>query len=443
MSENTQEEIMQEDSAQKNISQEDGVQEENVTELTKEELDELLVEEKRRGRNQGISISLLAFAVISIVIIAVLSFAGKSSIKSDSELIDKGTAQKMDSLWKMIDKYYLWDDDVNVSAARDNMYKGIMNSLGDPYTVYYTKDEYAELTEDYMGEYSGIGAYIAQNQDTMEAYISRPMPSSPAEEAGLVANDYIYEVDGENVIGQDLNLIVSKIKGPEGTTVDIGVKHNNEGEIETFTIERRKIEIVRLESEMLEDNIGYIWIYEFETNTDKQFDKAYNELKEQGMQGLIVDLRDNPGGDVNVVLNLCDKFLDDGIMIYTKTKYGISEKFKADAACEKIPMVIITNQNSASASEIFTGVMKERGVATVVGNVTFGKGIVQALFELSDGSGLKITESEYYLPNDECIHGVGITPDFEVDLDYKAYRQDKSNDAQKKKAIEVMKGLIK
>ena len=416
------------------------VKDEVVEEMLEEELDELLAEEKRKGRLQGLSISFLIFAILAVVIVLIV---GKGGSRAKSKLIDDKAIDKADFIWRSIDKYYLWDEDIQADKAREAMYKGMVNSLGDQYSVYYTEEEFSELTEDYSGEYSGIGAYISQNQETMEAYISRPMPGSPAEEAGLVANDYIYEVDGENVVGQDLNLIVSKIKGPEGTTVDIAVKHNNKGELDVITVERRKIEVARIESEMLEDNIGYIWIYEFEQKTDTQFNKAYDQLKEQGMEGLIVDLRDNPGGDLDVVIRMCDKFLDGGMIVYTKTKNGKGDEYKADSECEKIPIVIITNENSASASEIFTGALKERGVAKVVGNTTFGKGIVQALFSLGDGSGLKVTESEYYLPNDECIHGVGITPDYEVDLDYEAYYKDKANDAQKQKAIEVMKGLLK
>lgn len=421
---------------------EEEIREESSAEITVEELEELLKEEKKSGRAQGIFLTLLVTAVVAAILVAIFAFAGNKGVKSASGIIDQAAVNKMDSLWRMIDKYYLWEEDVDIDVAKNNMYKGIMNSLGDPYSVYYTQEEYAELTEDYSGEYSGIGAYIAQDQDTQEAYISRPMPGSPAEEAGLQPNDYIYEVDGENVVGQDLNIIVSKIKGPEGTTVDITVKHNNEGEPEVITVTRRKIEVARLESSMVDDNIGYIWVYEFEQKTDTQFNKAFDALKEQGMEGLIVDLRDNPGGDLDVVIRMCDKFLDGGTIVYTKTKDGKGETFTADSKCEELPLVILTNGNSASASEIFTGSLKERGVAKVVGNTTYGKGIVQALFALADGSGVKITESEYYLPNDECIHGKGITPDYEVDLDYEAYYKDKT-DAQKDKAIEVMKGLLK
>lgn len=418
----------------------EALSDEAIAELTSEELDEILSKEKSRGRLQGIIISLAIISAIAIIGILIVSFTGGFKSKK-SQIVNDEVVEKTDYLWKMIDKYYLWDEDKDIKKAQDAVYKGIVSSLDDPYSVYYTKEEFEELSESYSGEYSGIGAYVSQDPDTMESYIARPMPNSPAEEAGLLPNDYICEIDGENVVGQDLNVVVAKIKGPEGTTVDIGIRHENKGEIETITVERRKIEVVRLESEMLEDNIGYIWIYEFEGKTMSQFEEAYNKLKEDGMQGLIVDLRDNPGGDLDVVINLCDKFLGDGLILYTKDKNGKNQEFIADADCEKIPMVIITNENSASASEIFTGCLKERGIAKVVGKNTFGKGIVQALFELQDGSGIKITESEYYLPNDVCIHGVGIAPDYEVDLDYDAYLKDKT-DAQKDKAIEVMKELL-
>lgn len=420
--------------------EDDILDEERIAELTSDELEEILHREKKRGRTQGIILTLVAVSVCVFIAFFITTLFGGKKIKSN--LITEDVIKKSDYLWKMIDRYYLWEEDENIENAQNAIYSGIVDSLGDPYSVYYTKEEFEDLLEGYSGEYSGIGAYITQNQDTLEAYISRPMADSPAEEAGLKANDYIYEVDGENVLGQDLNLIVSKIKGPEGTEVKIGVKHENEGEIETFTVTRRTIEVAVLESEMIENNIGYIWIYEFEDKTKSQFDKAYTKLKEDGMEGLIVDLRDNPGGDVEIVVSLCDEFLEDGMIIYSKDKNGKNQEYTADAACEKLPIVIITNENSASAAEIFTGALKDRGVAKVVGKTTFGKGIIQAVFELPNGDGLKITEAEYYLPSEVCIHGVGIKPDYEVELDYEAYKKDKT-DAQKDKAIEVMKELLK
>ena len=415
---------------------------ESVTELTSDEIEELLKEEKRRGRNQGISIAVLVMAIISVIVCSCIALSGGIR-KNKSDLLTDDVTKKVDYLWNMMQRNFLWEEDVDSQKVIDQMYKGMLNSLEDPYSVYYTKEEFDELMEDSSGEYSGIGAYISQNQQTLETYISRPMPGSPAEEAGLAPNDYIIEVDGENVAGQDLNIIVSKIKGPEGTTVDLTILHENTGEPEVITVARRKIEVARLESEMIGDDIGYIWLYEFEGNTLEQFNKAFDQLKNDGMQGLIIDLRDNPGGDLDVVVKLADKFIGDGNICYTKDRNGKGQVFKADAACEELPIVIITNANSASASEIFTGSLKDHGVAVVVGKNTFGKGIVQGLYGLYDGTGVKITESEYYLPNDECIHGKGIAPDYEVDLDYEAYREDKSNDTQKNKAVEVMRELLK
>ena len=422
------------------VTEEQQASEDITTELTREEFDALIKKAEKKGKRKAFR---LVFVLVAIVVILSLCVSAiKLYLKNDSGFDYKSFQTKSSYLWKIVNTYYLWKDDVDSDEAVENMYRGLINSLGDPYSVYYSKEEFSELTESYNGEYSGIGAYISQNMDTLEIYISRPMPGSPAEEAGLLPNDYIYEVDGENVVGQDLNVVVSKIKGPEGSTVDIGIKHDNKGEIETVTVGRRTIEVTMVEHEMLEDNIGRIWILEFEGKTLSQFEKAYDDLISQGMEGLIIDLRDNPGGDLDVVTKLADKFLDEGIIVYTKNRNGKGDVFKSDAECEKIPIVILTNKNSASASEILTGSLKDRGVAVVVGETTFGKGIVQSVLSLADGSGIKITDSEYYLPNDECIHGVGITPDYEVDLDYAAYRKD-GTDAQKDKAIEVMKGLLK
>lgn len=408
-------------------------------EISREEFKKLLKKAEKKGKRKAFLTMLIILVILIFVIVGGLfSIVGNVG----NGITDKYFNAKAKSLWAIVEKYYLWDEDIDIKKAQDGMYKSMIESLEDPYSTYYTKEEFDELNESYTGEYSGIGAYISQNINTKELYISKPMPGSPAEEIGLLANDYIYEVDGENVVGQDINLVVSKIKGPEGTTVDIGVKHDNKGEIETYTVERRTIEVAMIEYEMLEDGIGKIWILEFEGKTFAQFEKAYNDLKSQGMKGLIVDLRDNPGGDVEIVTKLSDMFLDEGMIFYLKDKNGKTEEVKSDAACEKLPIVILTNENSASASEIFTGALKDRGVATVVGKNTFGKGIVQSVLALPDGTGIKITEAEYYLPNDECIHGVGIAPDYEVDLDIAAYRKD-GTDAQKDKAIEVMKELLK
>lgn len=410
--------------------------------ITAAEFEEIKKRERKNGRIQGTITTLIIVAAIVFVLVVakvILGFLGITLFGSRG-ITGKKTTDKADNLWRMVERYYLWDADED--AAVENMYKGMLNSLGDPYSVYYTKEEFDDINESSSGKYSGIGAYVAQNMDSMDTYISNPMPGSPAEEAGLLPGDYIYEIDGEDVRGLELNVVVSKIKGPEGTDVVLSVYREGEKELLDITVTRRTIEVSMLESRMLDDNIGYIWLYEFEKIAITQFDAAYKELENQGMEGLIVDLRSNPGGDLEAVVDLCDEFLPKGVIVYTKDKNGKGESYTSDSKYLDIPLVLIVDGNSASASEIFTGSLKDYKRATVVGTTTYGKGIVQSLFGLADGTAVKITESEYYLPNDECIHGVGIEPDIEVKFDSDRYKKD-DYDNQLEKAIEVMKDKLK
>lgn len=433
--EKNQEEDNQTEKTQAEVSEE-------VITVSIEELKKIRNDEKKSGRRQGF---LISFIIVLVVVGAIFSVktvvdSVKSIVYPSKTIVNEDVEKKANNLWGMIDRYFLWDADKD--AAVEGMYDGMLESLGDPYSCYYTKQEMDSLLESASGHYSGIGAYVALDEDIGVVYISKPMPGSPAEEAGLLPDDHVYEIDGEDVTGLELDVVVSKIKGPEGSNVVLGIRRDNETELRYITITRRTIEVNMLEYDMIGDDIGYIWLYEFEQVAIDQFDKAYDDLKGKGMKGLIIDLRDNPGGDLDAVVRLADKFLPEGIVCYTKDKDGNGSKYKSDAEYEDIPIVIITNGNSASASEILSGSLKDRGVATIVGKNTFGKGIVQSLFSLSDGTGLKVTESEYYLPNDECIHGVGIAPDVEVDLDIEAYRE-KKIDAQKDKAIEVLKEKMK
>lgn len=410
-------------------------------EMTSEEFEELLKKERANGRGQGVLITLATVGILFMLTMGLFAVV-KSATGLGKTIVDDSVKDKADLLWSLVDSKFLWTDRADKDAAVEQMYKGLIESLGDEYSTYYTKDEFQSYTESITGKYSGIGAYVAQEMDTGYCYISKPMKNSPAEKAGLQSMDYFYEIDGEDVTGIDLDLLVTKIKGPKGTTVDIGVKHENQGEIETFTVTRDVIEVETLEGYMLDDEIGYIYIDEIEEPTYSQLETAYDDLISQGMKGLIIDLRDNPGGDYDIVCKMCDKFLDAGVIVYTKDNKGKCEYVKSDAACEKIPMVILVNGNTASAAEIFSGALKDRGVATIVGTQTFGKGIVQTIRQLRDGSGIKLTESEYYLPNDECIHGIGITPDVEIEFDRDKYLEDRT-DNQKEKAIEVIKGIMK
>lgn len=411
------------------------------TVITAEEFEKIKKQERKNGRVQGTVITLCVVAAVVFLVSIVLNVGRLIGFHVGSGGIGgTKTTQKAEDLWRMVEKYYLWETDED--AAVEGMYKGMMNSLGDPYSVYYTKEEFADINESSSGKYSGIGAYVAQDVDSKITYISNPMPGSPSQEAGLLPNDYIYEIDGEDVRGLDLNVVVSKIKGPENSKVVLSIKREGEPELLDITVTRRTIEVSMLESRMLEDNIGYIWLYEFEKIAITQFDKAYKELEDQGMESLIIDLRSNPGGDLDAVVDLCDEFLPEGTIVYTKEKTGKGDVYSSDADYLDIPLVLLVDSNSASASEIFTGSLKDYKRATIVGTKTFGKGIVQGLFGLADGTAVKITGSEYYLPNDECIHGVGIEPDVEVEFDSDAYKKE-DFDNQLEKAIEVMKEKLK
>lgn len=424
------------------ITEEINADTETETSTLTPDIESIIKKEKRKGRLQGALVCLFTIVLISLAAMSVRVIY-KSVVKSiypEKALLNEDGEKKISMLWGMIDKYFLWD--IDEETVRDGMYKGILSSLDDPYSVYYTKTEMDDIIESSSGKYSGIGAYVTFDAESGITYISRPMPGSPAEESGLLPDDYIYEINGEDVRGLELNVVVSKIKGPEGSDVVISVKRAGENDLLDITVTRRTIEVDMLESKMLDDNIGYIWLYEFEKIAVSQFDRAYEELEKQGMKGLIIDLRDNPGGDLEAVVDLADEFLPEGTIVYTKDKNGKGQTFKSDAAMKDIPLVVLVNGNSASASEILTGSLKDHGVATIVGTTTFGKGIVQSLFTLNDGTGVKITESEYYLPNDECIHGVGVEPDVRIELDIENYRKDGS-DNQKDKAIEILKEKMK
>ena len=347
------------------------------------------------------------------------------SLENETEI-----TEKMEELNGYIDQYYLFDyTDEDVESG---IYKGMMAGLGDVYTCYYTPDEYASFMESSNGNYSGIGAMLSQDYSTGIITVVQVFEGSPAEEVGLQPDDILYKVKGEEVTGQDLSLVVTDLKGEEGTDVDISVMRGTE-EIE-LTVTRRKIEVPTVESKMLTDTIGYIGITEFDDVTDEQFISALDELKNEGMQDLVIDLRNNGGGLVDVTCNILDQLLPEGLIVYTEDKYGNRQEEYSDAEHYfDGKMAVLVNGNSASASEIFAGAIKDYGVGTLIGTQTFGKGIVQSLFPLSDGSAIKITVSRYYTPAGNNIHEVGIEPDIVLERDTES-----ADDNQLQKAIEVL-----
>ena len=321
-----------------------------------------------------------------------------------------------------------------------------MAGLDDPYSVYYTPDEYAELMEDTSGEYVGIGAVVTQNSDKLVSIV-RPIPGSPAEEAGLMAEDIVTEVDGTEIIDQELSLVVDMIRGKEGSEAHIKIYRPSTKEYMEFDVERRVVENVSVYSEMLDNNVGYIQVQQFYDNTADEFKTALDDLESQGAEGVIVDMRDNPGGLLTAVVDMCDYLMDGGTIVTTKDKNGnvISEYTATDEHSIDIPMVVLTNGNSASAAEIFSGAMKDTGIAKLVGTTTYGKGIVQSVIPLSDGSAVKITVAKYFTPNGTDIHKKGIEPDYEVELPdgrTNAVNLDRAVDTQLDKAEEVIAEMI-
>ncbi|MCM1173182.1 MAG: S41 family peptidase [Clostridium sp.] len=369
---------------------------------------------------------------------------GKQNGKDVSEMLeDKDVQAKVDEINKYIENYYYFD--IDPEFQEESFYDGIMNGLDDPYSVYYTKEEYEDLLEDNSGEYFGVGAVVTQDA-TMKVTVVRPVKGSPAEAAGIQADDVIVEVDGTEITDQELSLVVEMIRGEKGTTAHIKVYRPSEDEYIEFDIKRAEVENVSVDYSMLDNKVGYISVTQFYENTPKEYKEAVEDLEKQGAKGLIVDLRDNPGGLLNAVVEMCAYTLDGGNIVTTKDRDGkiTSSYDDNDKHSIDVPMVVLVNGNSASASEIFAGAMKDTGTAELVGTTTFGKGIVQSILPLSDGTAIKITVSKYFTPGGNDIHEIGIEPDYEVELEDRsnAVGVDYEDDLQLQKAEEVIKGMM-
>lgn len=352
---------------------------------------------------------------------------------------------KLQQLEEIVNELYLFQDKTSAEDEEAGIYKGYMFGLNDPYATYYTAEELKSFMDENIGSYSGIGASVSQNRSTGLSTIVRVHKNTPAEEAGLLPGDVFYKVNGEDISGVDLTLLVNNyIKGEEGTEVEVTMYRPNTDEYKDFKITRRKLDIPTVESEMLENEIGYVMVSEFDQVTPSQFQSSIEELTKQGMKKMVVDMRNNPGGDLDAVSDMMDYILaDDKTMVTVSDKYGVQDvKTSKDGHSLDIPIVILVNGSSASAAEVFTGTLKDYKLATVVGTKTFGKGIVQSLIPLSDGSGVKLTTAHYYTPSGVEIHGVGITPDVEVEMDEEAATMvtvPKDKDAQLQEAIKILK----
>ena len=322
------------------------------------------------------------------------------------------TARKINRIEQIIDKYY--KGSVKKSDLEDYTYKGLVAGLGDVYSTYYSESDFKELEESTSGVYYGVGIYMTQDIKTGIITVVKPVKGSPADGSGLKKGDVLIKVGNYKVKTSDaLDDIVKKIKGAEGTKVNLTFTRNQTTKTYTFT--RQSIENPTVETKMLKDQIGYLQITEFDEVTVSQFKSGLASLKKQGAKKLIIDLRDNPGGLLTSVVDIASQILPKGTIVYTEDKNG-NKKYYKDTKNEQLdmPLCVLVNGNSASAAEILSGAVKDRNTGTLVGETTFGKGIVQGFFEVGDGSYVKLTYSSYYSPAGHNIHKKGIKPDVEV-----------------------------
>lgn len=384
---------------------------------------------------------IIVVAIITFVLTSVLLYNKLGTSKYiNLSGINTELIKKIYTVKSVIDSEYIGS--VEEQELVNGAIKGYVNGLGDEYTEYFTKDEMEDFKAETEGNYVGIGIYMLKNTTDNTVVVLYPIEGSPAEKAGILTGDVIKKVDGIEYTAEDFEKIATNIKGKEGSKVNIEIER--EGKTLNFEVERKSIDLYPIKSEILENNIGYIKITSFDTDCAKDFKETFNELNKNKINSLIIDLRNNGGGIVEEALDIADYILEkDKVMLITKDKTGNEEIEKSSKKPSiNIPIVILTNNNTASASEILAAALKENNKATIVGEQTYGKGVIQELITLSDGSGIKVTTEEYYTPNRSKINGIGIAPDKEVSLPEtitSIYNIEKDYDTQLKEGINILK----
>lgn len=410
----------------------------------------MIQREKKSGLGKGVLIGVLLTMLVGTIGIYLVCLITGSQIMitnrgsglagKDGAILDSESVTKINELAAYIDLYYY--DDIDAEALKNGLYAGLVDGVDDKYSTYYTAEEYEQSQVSMTGKYYGIGAGLTQDTSTMVVSVTKVYEGTPSEEAGLLAEDVILSVDDVDATSMEVTELVQLIRGEEGTTVHLEVYRPGTGEYLSFDVERANVTLPSVASEMLTDEIGYIRIESFETDTAHQFETALAELEGLGMQSLVVDLRYNGGGLVDSVVQILDDILPEGLLVYTEDKYGNRQEYKSSGDTHfDYPLVVLVNQDSASASEIFAGAIKDYEYGTLIGTTTFGKGIVQSIFKLSDGDAVKLTTAKYFTPNGNYIHGVGIEPDIELEYEYlnpegESYEMQYDNQIQK--AIEIL-----
>ena len=380
---------------------------------------------------------LVAFITFLITSIGMYQYFLNKDITDSSIIADSDIESTLKKYKQIIDQCYLGEEKLKEGAI-----KGYIEALDDPYTEYISKDDMQDYLEDTMGNFTGIGIYMIQDEKADKIQILSPIKNSPAEKAGILPGDYIISVDGVQYKAEDMTMVSTKIKGKEGSTVKLEILRGTE--TKNFEIKREHIIVNPVEGKVLTNNIGYIEFSSFDENTSEEFKNKYEELKNQGIKSLIIDLRNNGGGIVDEALKIADYIVEkDKILLYEVDKNNKEEiKKSTNDPIINIPIVVLTNENTASSSEILAGALKDLGKAKIVGTKTYGKGIIQQILTLQDGSGLKITSEKYLTPNKTEINKKGIEPDEEVKLPdtvKNIFLVEEKDDTQLQKAIQMLK----
>lgn len=405
------------------------------------------MEEKKRYKVYkiimlAVIVAFVTFMITSIGMYQLLSDRGanKAGILMKSSSSDAALTTTLNRYRNIIDKYYLGE--VDEEKLKEGAIKGYIEGLDDPYTEYISKEEMKDYLEDTMGNFVGIGIYMVKNTEANKVQVLAPIKNSPAEKAGILPGDLIVAVDGVNYTGDDMSVVSSKIKGEEGTTVTVEILRGTE--TKTFELKRENIKVNPVEGKVLANQIGYIEFSSFDEGTAKDFKAKYEELQKQGIKSLIIDLRNNGGGIVDEALEIADYIADKGsVLLYEVDKNNNEEIKKSEHdPIISMPIVILTNENTASSSEILAGALKDLGKAKTCGVKTYGKGVIQQVLTLGDGSGIKITSEKYLTPNKTEINKIGIEPDEKVELPdtvENVLLVEEKEDTQLQKAIEMLK----
>lgn len=393
---------------------------------------------------KGWGLFVLGLVIGLLVSLIIISIIFQQNVQlSDGTLLNQQVLDKVGNLEQLIhDRFYLAE--VTDAELEEGIYRGMLAALDDPYSEYYTAEELAALMNQTEGIYYGIGAYVGLDSVTALPKISGIIEGTPAEEADLRPDDLIYQVDDKSMYGLSLTEAVSLIKGPEGTVVKLTIVRVGESDYLEISVPRRKVESPTVNFKMLDEEIAYIEITEFDDVTVDQFADALAMAKGSDMKGLILDLRSNPGGSLSAVVDIARMILPKGLIVYTEDKNGERLEYRCDGSRKlQVPLVVLVNGNSASASEILSGAIQDYKLGTLVGTTTFGKGIVQQIVSLKDGSAVKLTISSYFTPNGRNIHGTGIEPDVECEFDAETYYSTEDRyDNQLERAKEVLRNEI-